>query len=128
MAVHAVTLVTADAQKSTRLDPLDPLSIPGAIQDRITNNVFDHFTEVLPEQAMAARLVEYPDASSHVKAVHRVDGVADKATVLDDMERQVQDMEWYEVRYHQCVHDEQTDSSCGEVTAERTGGSVPDHV
>lgn len=134
MTVHAVEVVSSPNQKSSPSDPPqpEPPDPAPALRDRFTQNVFGTLTEALSEQAspMARTNTEMDGSGTdHVRGTYRLDGSHTKTEVLDEVETAVvSDMEWYEVRYHDCPHDAENPGACPDWTAERSGGTVPSDV
>lgn len=135
MTVHAVEIVASTQQedKPSNVPAPEPPSLPNVVPDRVKENVFDKFTEALPEQASKLSKVEASEITSfdvaHLRGRYRVVNDATKAKVLDAFENNVViDAKWYEIRYHQCDHDEDNKTGCNGFTVERSKGTVPDGV
>lgn len=136
MTVHAVEIVcsTGQADNPSTVPAPEPPDLVDVLPERVNQNVFDTLTEALPGQSMPATIVNTePDGTGtdHIKARYRVDGGHDKATVLDELEKgAVADAEWYEIRMHECDHDEPDNqrTGCPGWTVERSSGIVPGDV
>lgn len=131
--IHAIELVTSTTQQdnpSTEPSPGPPDWSASLLQDRINQNVLGTHTEVLAEQASGMSENDPSDGgTTHLRGQFRVDSASGKTALLDDVESGVAiDADWYEVRYHECAHDEAQPSECPDWTAERDGGTVPNDV
>lgn len=130
MSVHSFEIVASDSQESSpsTVPTPEPPEWAGALKNRM-DNVCSNHTERLPEQASAMSEVVPENGTVHVRGNCRFDTVDDKTSILDSIESDVViDAKWYEVRYHECDHDESNGNGCGDWVTERTKGTVPDDV
>ena len=133
MTVHAIQIVTAMTQATTpNYTPSIGVTtdLLTAIQDRTEQTLKNTHDEQLPGQALDPSEVTGIDGgTTHIRAVWRFDQVDTQSDVLDTVEQEVVgDAEWYEVRYHDCPHDEDNGGPCSDWSAERSYGSVPSDV
>lgn len=116
---HAVQIVTEHGPSSS------------GIQTAI-DNALSGMNRELPEQATDAAVATagLDGGTEHVRAIHRVSDAETKADVLDNLDNQLgnTNASWYEVRYHECTHDENPPSPCPDWTTERSSGAVPSDV
>lgn len=134
MPCHAIILVSGVDQ---RTDPPtvptpEPPSLPDVVPGRIQENVLANFNEVLDGQNYPATHLR-ADGSlgqpEHLRALHRFDASEGKTALLDAFEDGVAaDIEWYELRYHECDHDRPPGdrTGCGGWNVERSYGTIPD--
>lgn len=126
MTVHAIQVVTATEQQQnpeTVPEPAPP-SIPTVLPDRV-DQAKSGFQERLPEQAQAVE--EIPDPP-HMRCLYRFDESEDLASIVGSIEQKLADLQWYEIRFHQCAHDESERKPCPGWKAERSFGSIPGEV
>lgn len=137
MSVHAVEIVCSKNQESSpsTVPTPEPPELYSVVDDRVSQNVFDTFTEVLTGQKDKAGLVKATSITSfdvdHTRGRYRVDSAEDKKALLDAIESNtVTDAKWYEIRYHSCDHDESAENrtGCGDWKTERTKGTIPNGV
>lgn len=130
MTVHAIEIVSATEQQSSPDVSLlpEPPSAVEALHDRIETDVLPAFDRWPDEDTEMTLAGTEGDSVEHVLGRYRFAIVEDKQTIVDAIESDVvTDMEWYEVRHHECDHDEPSDerAGCSGWTTERSYGSVP---
>lgn len=131
MSNHAIEIVCATSQAA---DPPstptpEPPSYSGTIPDRVDQNVKGTFAAVLTEEETPAETNDPIDGTTHVRGHYRFDFAEDKTSLIDAIENDVViDAEWYEVRYHECDHDQADRSGCPSWSTERSNGTIPDDV
>lgn len=131
MTVHATILVCSPTQQSdppTEPTPAPP-EYPDVIDSRVSQNVKNNYTAVLPGQEIPAATPDTTDGTVHVRGLYRFEFAEDKAALLDALvDNVVIDAEWYELRYHECDHDADAPTGCPGWVAERSNGTVPSDV
>lgn len=123
MTVHAITAV-ADA----------PTDLPEAEARRLVEDFLAQFDQTLPDEQLRLRRVtpRVGEAPPHFRGRYRFPLTVPHKTVLDglaDALAATAGVDWYQLQYHECDHDEPADQrGVCTPTVTHTAGPIPDGV
>jgi len=132
LAVRFTTGTASQENPSVQPRP-EPPSLPDVVPDRVTQKLKEKHGEVLPEQDTPAQVfapTEFDDRTVDIlRGVYRVSDNETKTEVIDTIEKEVVgDASWYKIESHDCDHDRDKDTGCGDWTTEKTYGNIPQGV
>lgn len=137
MACYAVEIVCSNKRKDNPNTTPSPVNtpLPTVLPDRVNQNILGHIETVAT--ASQHGITSIPSRAgpggetvpSHSRGLYRFKGSQNKTQILESITTSVvADSKWYEVRYHDCDHDEPEQQGCGDWVVHDSSGSVPSGV
>lgn len=102
------------------------------------DNVLTSYDSVVPEQSSPStndnviyRNTELDGSGEDYHfCLYRFAGDQSKSAILDDLETELGSVSagWYQLKHHECYHDDEAGGACGSWVVERETGTVPSGV